>query len=175
MWAPLGLGIGALLRNQVTTLVAIFVWLFFIEHLLIHFVPDAGQVRVGRRSRRDERTSTQRRSSRPPGALLLAPFSAVSVALGALATLRGDRRGVGRGARRCRLRPSPANPREIINREDCAGVWMSFMMGFWIVVLGVRNLDRREHEHCTDRDRCCHDWQRAQRRRGERTGSLELA
>ncbi|MGH2782012.1 MAG: ABC transporter permease subunit [Thermoleophilaceae bacterium] len=47
LWAPLGLGLGALLRNQVATLLAIFLWLFFVENLLLDFVPGAGRFAPG--------------------------------------------------------------------------------------------------------------------------------
>jgi hypothetical protein len=74
----------ALLRNQVTTLVAIFVWLFFIEHLFIDFVPDAGKFASG--------AAAAAMSGLDPETLLAPssvrccspPYSAVSVALGAL-------------------------------------------------------------------------------------------
>jgi ABC-2 type transport system permease protein len=35
LWAPIGLGLGAFLHNQVATLVTIFLWLFFVENLLL--------------------------------------------------------------------------------------------------------------------------------------------
>lgn len=40
LWAPLGLGLGALLRSQVATLVGFCAWLLFAENLLLGQLPD---------------------------------------------------------------------------------------------------------------------------------------
>jgi ABC-2 type transport system permease protein len=90
MWAPLGLGIGALLRNQVATLVAIFVWLFFIENLLIDFIPDAGRFAPGAAAAAMTGLDPETLLAPALGGLLLALYSATSIALGTLATLRRD-------------------------------------------------------------------------------------
>jgi hypothetical protein len=41
LWAPLGLGVGALLRNQVGTIVGLCAWLLFVESVLIGQLPGA--------------------------------------------------------------------------------------------------------------------------------------
>jgi ABC-2 type transport system permease protein len=90
LWAPIGVGLGALLRNQVATLLAIFLWLFFIENLLIDFVPGVGRFAPGAAAAAI--TGLDPETLLPPaaGALLLALYAAAAAAAGAIATLRRD-------------------------------------------------------------------------------------
>jgi ABC-2 type transport system permease protein len=44
LWGAIGVGIGALLRNQVPTLIAITAWLLFVEGLLVGDVGGLGQI-----------------------------------------------------------------------------------------------------------------------------------
>lgn len=90
LWAPIGLGLGALLRNQVATLVAIFLWLFFVENLLLDFVPGAGRFAPGAAAAAI--TGLDRDTLLAPalGALLLALYAAATAAAGSIATLCRD-------------------------------------------------------------------------------------
>ena len=90
LWAPLGLGLGALLRNQVATLVAIFLWLFFIENLLIDFVPDVGRFAPGAAAAAITGLDPETLLAPAAGALLLALYAAAVAAAGTIATLRRD-------------------------------------------------------------------------------------
>jgi ABC-2 type transport system permease protein len=90
LWAPLGLGLGALLRNQVATLVAIFLWLFFIENLLIDFVPGAAKFAPGAAAAAITGLDPDRLLTPALGALLLAVYAAAAAAAGSMATLRRD-------------------------------------------------------------------------------------
>jgi ABC-2 type transport system permease protein len=90
LWGPLGVGLGALLRNQVATLIAIFVWLFFIENLLIDFVPGAGKFAPGAAAAAITGLDTDKLLDPAAGALLLAAYAAAAAALGWIATLRRD-------------------------------------------------------------------------------------
>ena len=90
LWAPIGLGLGALLRNQVTTLVAIFLWLFFIENLLIDFVPGAGKFAPGAAAAAITGLDPDKLLAPAAGALLLALYAAAAAAAGWTATLRRD-------------------------------------------------------------------------------------
>ena len=90
LWAPLGLGLGALLRNQVATLLAIFLWLFFIENLLIDFVPGAGKFAPGAAAAAITGLDPDRLLAPAYGALLLAVYAAAAAAAGSIATLRRD-------------------------------------------------------------------------------------
>jgi ABC-2 type transport system permease protein len=90
LWAPLGLGLGALLRNQVATLVAIFLWLFFIENLLIDFVPGVGRFAPGAAAAAITGLDPDRLLAPALGALLLAFYASAIAAVGTIATLRRD-------------------------------------------------------------------------------------
>jgi ABC-type transport system involved in multi-copper enzyme maturation permease subunit len=90
LWAPLGLGLGALVRNQVATLAAIFLWLFFIENLLIDFVPGAGKFAPGAAAAAITGLDPDRLLAPALGALLLTAYAAAAAAAGTLATLRRD-------------------------------------------------------------------------------------
>ena len=90
LWAPLGLGLGALLRNQVATLVALFLWLFFIENLLIDFVPGVGRFAPGAAAAAMTGLDPETLLAPALGALLLAAYAAASAAAGWIATLRRD-------------------------------------------------------------------------------------
>ena len=90
LWGPLGLGLGALLRNQVATLVALFVWLFFIENLLIDFVPDVGRFAPAAAAAAMTGLDPETLLAPAVGALLLALYAAAAGAVGTLATLRRD-------------------------------------------------------------------------------------
>ncbi len=90
LWAPIGLALGALVRNQVATLVAIFVWLFFVENLLVDFVPSVGRFAPGAAAAAI--TGVDRDTLLVPalGALLLAFYAAAAAAAGSIATVRRD-------------------------------------------------------------------------------------
>ena len=47
LWGPIGLGLGAILRNQVATLVSLFAWLLFVEGLLFGLLSSAGRFLPG--------------------------------------------------------------------------------------------------------------------------------
>ncbi|HVS62441.1 MAG TPA: ABC transporter permease subunit [Thermoanaerobaculia bacterium] len=90
LWAPIGLGLGALLRSQVATLLAIFLWLFFVENLLIDFVPGAGRFAPGAAAAAITGLDRDRLLAPALGALLLALYAATIAAAGTIATLRRD-------------------------------------------------------------------------------------
>ena len=90
LWAPLGLGIGALVRNQVATLVAIFLWLFFVENLLIDFVPGVGKFAPGAAAAAITGLDPESLLAPALGALLLVLYAAAAAAAGTIATLRRD-------------------------------------------------------------------------------------
>ena len=90
LWAPIGLGLGALLRNQVPTLIAIFLWLFFIENLLVDFVPGAGKFAPGAAAAAITDLDRERLLAPALGALLLAAYAAAIAAAGWVATVRRD-------------------------------------------------------------------------------------
>jgi ABC-type transport system involved in multi-copper enzyme maturation permease subunit len=90
LWAPIGVGLGALLRSQVATLVAIFLWLFFVENLLIDFVPGAGRFAPGAAATAITGLDPDKLLTPALGALLLVLYAAAIAAAGSTATLRRD-------------------------------------------------------------------------------------
>jgi ABC-2 type transport system permease protein len=90
LWAPIGIGLGALLRNQVATLAAIFLWLFFVENLLIDFVPDVGRFAPGAAAAAITGLDPETLLAPALGALLLVLYAAATAAAGWIATLRRD-------------------------------------------------------------------------------------
>jgi ABC-2 type transport system permease protein len=90
LWAPIGLGLGALLRNQVATLAAIFLWLFFVENLLVDFVPGVGRFAPGAAAAAITGLDRETLLAPAVGALLLALYAAAAAAGGTIATLRRD-------------------------------------------------------------------------------------
>jgi ABC-2 type transport system permease protein len=90
LWAPIGVGLGALVRNQVATLVAIFLWLFFIENLLVDFVPGAGKFAPGAAAAAITGVDPDRLLAPAFGALLLAAYAVATAAAAWIATLRRD-------------------------------------------------------------------------------------
>jgi ABC-2 type transport system permease protein len=44
LWAAIGVGLGAILRNQVASVVGLLAWVFIVENLLIGLVPSVGRL-----------------------------------------------------------------------------------------------------------------------------------
>ena len=93
LWAAIGVGLGAVIRNQVVTLVAISTWLLLIETLLI--VEDADFAKVGRfgpGAAAAALTGLDPEKLLAPGAGfgVLVCYAALAWAAGALATSRRD-------------------------------------------------------------------------------------
>jgi ABC-2 type transport system permease protein len=87
VWATIGLGVGALVRNQVGTLVGLCAWILLIENLLL-FVPGAARYAPGASGL----ALAGRPGELPAGvaALLLVLYAAGASAAGWLATARRD-------------------------------------------------------------------------------------
>ena len=93
LWAALGVGLGALVRNQVPTLIGICAWLLFVEGLLAgdlvglgevgRFLPGAAAAAI---SGQDPATLL----APVPGLVLLASYAAAAALAGSVATSRRD-------------------------------------------------------------------------------------
>jgi ABC-2 type transport system permease protein len=88
LWAAIGVGVGALVRNQVGAVVGLCVWMFLVESVSEGFVPDAarlfpGGVGLALAGNSDELSAAV-------GALLLVLYAAAVSAAGWLETLRRD-------------------------------------------------------------------------------------
>jgi ABC-type transport system involved in multi-copper enzyme maturation permease subunit len=90
LWATIGLGVGALVRNQVATLVGLCAWMLLVENLLLPFVPDAGRFTPGAAGLALAGSIADKLLSPAPAALALALYATAAVAAGWLATLRRD-------------------------------------------------------------------------------------
>jgi ABC-2 type transport system permease protein len=93
LWAAIGVGVGAVVRNQVPALVGICAWLLFVEGLLVGDIADVGDVgrfapgaAAAAISGQDQDTLL----APAVGLVLLAVYAAVAAVAGALATSRRD-------------------------------------------------------------------------------------
>jgi ABC-type transport system involved in multi-copper enzyme maturation permease subunit len=93
-WAPIGLGLGALVRNQVAAIVALFAWLLFAEGLLFGLLPGAGRFLPGIAGGAIAGVTTtgevQHLVAPGLGVLLLALYSAAALGTGIIAIDRRD-------------------------------------------------------------------------------------
>jgi hypothetical protein len=90
LWATIGLGIGALVRNQVATLVGLCAWMLLVENLLLPFVPDAGRFTPGAAGLALAGSIADKLLSPTPAAFALVLYAAAAATTGWLATLRRD-------------------------------------------------------------------------------------
>jgi hypothetical protein len=90
LWAVIGLGVGAMVRNQVASIVGIFVWVQIVENLLVDSVPAVSRFMPGALAQAITGQPTGTLHSPAISALLLALYAAAAVAVGSLATARRD-------------------------------------------------------------------------------------
>jgi ABC-2 type transport system permease protein len=93
LWAPIGLGIGAVVRNQVPTLIGICAWLLFVEGLLvgdIAGVGDVGRFAPGAAAAAITGHDPDTLVAPAAGLVLLALYAAAAALAGTLATVRRD-------------------------------------------------------------------------------------
>jgi ABC-2 type transport system permease protein len=88
LWAAAGVGIGALVRNQVGALVGLCAWMFLVESVSESFVPDFGRLLPGGAGLALAGNSDD--LSAAVGALVLVLYAAGASAAGWLATLNRD-------------------------------------------------------------------------------------
>jgi ABC-2 type transport system permease protein len=94
LWAAIGVGVGALVRNQVGAVAGLCLWLLIVETALIGNVPSAGKFAPGASAGALAgaiQTQTAAHLLGPAlGVLLLAAYAAAAVGGGAVATARRD-------------------------------------------------------------------------------------
>jgi hypothetical protein len=88
LWAILGVGFGALVRNQVTTLVGILSWMFLVESVFEGFVPGAAKLMPGGAGL--SLAGNEHKLSIAVAALLLVAYATAASTAGWVATLRRD-------------------------------------------------------------------------------------
>ena len=93
LWAAIGVGLGALIRNQVPTLIGICAWLLFVEGLLVGDVADVTKIgRFGPGAAAAAITGQDPGTLVAPalGAVLLVVYATAVTFVGLLATTRRD-------------------------------------------------------------------------------------
>ena len=94
LWAAAGVGLGALVRNQVAAIVGLFAWVFVVEILLFQYLPGVGRYAPGAAGTAMTGDTVGDPSisllSAPAGGAVLAGYAIVLVAAGALVTSRRD-------------------------------------------------------------------------------------
>jgi ABC-2 type transport system permease protein len=94
LWAVIGVGLGALVRNQATAVAGLFAWLLFVEGLLFGQLPDFGRFLPGVAGAAIAGTTAtgEVRPLLAPalGVLLLAAYAAAALAAGSITTARRD-------------------------------------------------------------------------------------
>jgi ABC-2 type transport system permease protein len=95
LYGPIGIGVGALVRNQIAAVVAALAWMFVLEQLLVALLPEVGRWTPGGATASLLRlgdVATARGELLPAwaGALVLVAYALVLSAVGARLTLRRD-------------------------------------------------------------------------------------
>jgi hypothetical protein len=88
LWAILGVGVGALVRNQVATLVGLCAWIFLVESVSEGFVPGAAKLMPGGAGL--SLAGNEHKLSIGAAALLLVAYTTAAAAAGWITTLRRD-------------------------------------------------------------------------------------
>ena len=93
LWAAIGVGVGALVRNQVFAIVGLFAWVFVVEILLFQYLPGVARYAPGAAGNRDDGRHGRRLIGAPAlgavGGAVLAAYAAAFVS-GAFVTNRRD-------------------------------------------------------------------------------------
>lgn len=94
LWAALGVGLGAVVRNQVAAIVGLFAWVFVVEIFVFQYLPGAGRYAPGAAGTAltgdTVGDSSVHLLSAPAGGALLAGYAVALVVAGALVTSRRD-------------------------------------------------------------------------------------
>jgi ABC-2 type transport system permease protein len=90
LMAAIGLGVGALVRNQVATVVGMIVWLLFVENILGDSVPSVGRYMPGALARALAGERSGMLHSAPLALLLLVFYAEAIAVIGWRITLRRD-------------------------------------------------------------------------------------
>jgi ABC-type transport system involved in multi-copper enzyme maturation permease subunit len=90
LWAVIGVGVGAIVRNQVATTVGVVVWLLFVENQLVANVPGLGRFAPGALGQALSGQDPDTLLAPALGALLLIVYATVAALAGSFATARRD-------------------------------------------------------------------------------------
>jgi len=94
LWAALGVGLGALVRNQVAAIVGLCAWVFVVESIVLEYLPGLGRYAPAAAGTAMTGSAVGDPSadllSGPVGAAVLAAYAAALLAAGAAAVSRRD-------------------------------------------------------------------------------------
>jgi ABC-2 type transport system permease protein len=90
LWSIIGLGVGGIVRSQVPSIVALFVWVLFVENILFASFPRIGRFSPGALGRTIAGQTSGTLDSAAPAALLLAGYALAAIAAGTITTTRRD-------------------------------------------------------------------------------------
>jgi len=90
LWATIGLGVGAIVRSQVPAVVGLFVWILFVENVLIAGVPSVGKYSPGALGRALAGQQVDAVASWPAALLALVTVAGAAVCAALAATTTRD-------------------------------------------------------------------------------------
>lgn len=90
LWGAIGVGVAAIVRNQIGTIVGLLAWGFIVENLLFAFVPSIGRLTPGEAGNALSGLTTEHLLSAPAGAAVLIAWAAGLALIGAALTARRD-------------------------------------------------------------------------------------
>lgn len=90
LWAVIGLGVGAVVRNQAPTMVGILVWVLFVETILIGSIPSVGKYAPAALARAVTGATDATLDAPLLGAALLALYAGAALSLGWAVSTRRD-------------------------------------------------------------------------------------
>jgi ABC-2 type transport system permease protein len=90
LWGAIGVGLGAIVRNQVGAIVALLAWGFVVENLLQAFVPSVGQFAPGNAENGLSGLTGKHLLTPAAGAATLIAWTAALAAIGAALAARRD-------------------------------------------------------------------------------------
>jgi len=90
LWAMIGLGVGAVVRSQVPTVVGLVIWVLFVESILVENAPGLGKFAPSALGQTLSGLRPDTLLAPALGALLLAVYAATALVAGTLMTSRRD-------------------------------------------------------------------------------------
>ena len=90
LWGAIGVGVAAIVRNQIGTVVGLLAWGFIVENLLFAFVPSVGRLTPGEAENALSGFTTRHLLSAPAGAAVLIFWAAALALIGGALTARRD-------------------------------------------------------------------------------------
>jgi ABC-2 type transport system permease protein len=90
LWGGLGVGLGAILRNQVAAVIALLAWVFVIENLVFGLAPSVGRYGPEQAASALSGLTTRHLLSPAAGGAVLIAWVAALVAAGVVLTVRRD-------------------------------------------------------------------------------------